>query len=139
MSPVNALVVHSAVISNAARAPMYARPNHSSGADSSSVSRVRGERVSHAERRRRVPALGSAPATSLVMVSALDLRPRPGPGGVVGALDVGAAVQALRDGSVPVEDLLGVRGVRGVVGRAVRLVGGLLARLLVRRRLAEVL
>ena len=43
-----------------------ARPSHSSGVDSSSASRVRGERVSHAESRRRVLWVGSTPATSLV-------------------------------------------------------------------------
>ena len=67
--------------------------------------------------------------------SALDLLPRLGPRGVVGALHVGASVEALLDRGRPVPDLRRVVRVTRVVRLAVLAV---LAGLVARGRLAEV-
>src|SRR5882757_8458352 len=100
---------------SAASAPRYANPSQSSGADSSMLRRSPGVRYRNAATRRRTPACPGAPAT---VMSALDLGPGLGPLGVVGALGIGAPVQALGDRRRPVEDLRGEVRVVRVVGVA---------------------
>src|SRR6478736_1298531 len=88
--PVKSSWVHSDVTSNAASAPRYATPSHSIGGVSSRP-------VVTPLRRARRETLGVPRRGAFVSVngSTLDLGPGRGPVAVVGALHVGASVQAL--------------------------------------------
>src|SRR5215218_667647 len=139
--------VQNAVMSSAASATMYTRPSQNSGAASSSARRRRTCSYRNAEtacRRVGVVALivllpggraGGAVPPHPPRGSALDFLPGGRPLRVVGALDVGASVEALGDGGGPVPDLLGVLRVARVVRLAVV---AEVARLLTGGRLTEV-